>query len=81
MNSPYLKWAPFDSSDLANMVASFAVMTESLVASITSLSAAPAEMTPILVCQDYATYYDSSCTFYSVSNTTVYDTATAFQNQ
>lgn len=78
---PYLKWAPLDSSDLANMAASFAVMTESPIASTTSSSAAPAETTPILVCQGYATYYDGLCTFRSVSNTTVYDTAKAFQNQ
>lgn len=78
---PDLKWAPFDAADLANMGASFAVMTESPVDSTTTSSAAPADTTPILVCQDYATYYDGSCTFHSVSDSTVYDTVDAFQNQ
>lgn len=47
----------------------------------TSSSAALAEITPILTCQNYATYYDGSCQFYSVSGQTVNDTANAFTNQ
>lgn len=55
--------------------------TCSPVQSTTSSSAAAAETTPILVCHDYATYYDGSCTFHSVSATTVNHTLTAFKSQ
>ncbi|KAF6222251.1 hypothetical protein HO133_001337 [Letharia lupina] len=74
-----LKWAPFDASEFANMGASFDAMTAPMTT--TSSSAAPAEITPMLTCQNYATYYDGSCQFYSVSGQTVNDTANAFTNQ
>ena len=66
----------------ATTVSSSAAMLDPATATTVSSSAVPAETTPILVCQDYATYYDdSSCKFNPANPSTVNDTATAFQNQ
>ena len=86
---PNFKYAPFDASELADIGASYAAMTAPTAAMIaptttttTSSSAVPAETTPILVCQDYATYYhDGPCTFHPTSSSIVNDTANAFRNQ
>lgn len=63
---PNLKWAPFNAADLAAMGASFDAMTinPSLTPTITSSSilttTALATPTPVLTCQNYDTYFDSS---------------------
>lgn len=77
---PNLKWAPFDSADLANMGASFDAMTAPLTTT-TSSSAAPAATTPVLTCQNYATYYDGSCRWNDVSASDVNFTAWFFPAQ
>lgn len=79
---PDFKYAPFDASELADISASYAAMTAPTATTTTSSSAVPAATTPILVCQDYATYYDNGlCKFHPVSSSTVNDTAAAFRNQ
>ncbi len=66
----------------SSISASYAAMLYPTTATTVSSSAVPAETTPVLFCQDYATYYsDCSHKFLPVSASTVDDTANAFRNQ